>query len=187
MAVRYKHADIYSMYFCTFTCCKWMHLFEITHSFDLVYNWFKVLKVKYNCDVIAFVIMPNHLHCILYFKAAGFELDKIVANGKRFMAYEIVKRLKQGNASGLLSDLHGALTEREKKKGQLHKVFENSFDAKAIYSDKFLLQKINYIHQNPVSGKWNLAKDFTGYAHSSAAFYELGIASHFAPLNYADI
>jgi REP element-mobilizing transposase RayT len=187
MAVRYKHADIYSMYFCTFTCYKWMHLFEITNSYDLVYNWFKVLKDKSNCGVIAFVIMPNHLHCILYFNEAGFELDKIVSNGKRFMAYEMVKRLKQDNTSHLLTDLREGLTEREKKKGQLHKVFESSFDAKAVYSEKFLLQKINYIHQNPVSGKWNLATDFTGYAHSSAAFYELDIEGYFTPLNYADI
>jgi len=43
------------------------------------------------------------------------------------------------------------------------------------------------MHQNPVSGKWNLAKDFTSYEHSSAAFYELGISSRFVPLNYADI
>ena len=30
------------------------------------------------------------LHCILYFKEAGFDLNKIVSNGKRFMAYEIL-------------------------------------------------------------------------------------------------
>ena len=34
--------------------------------------------------------------------------------------------------------------------------------------------EINYIHNNPVSGKWNLADDYTAYAHSSAAFYDLG-------------
>ena len=30
---------------------------------------------------------------------------------------------------------------KEKKKKQLHKVFKDSFDAKAIFSEKFLLQK----------------------------------------------
>ena len=37
----------------------------------------------------------------------------------------------------------------------------------------FLYQKLDYIHHNPVSGKWNLCNEFTDYAHSSAAFYVL--------------
>jgi REP element-mobilizing transposase RayT len=153
----------------------------------MVYNWFKVLKDKYNCDVVAYVIMPNHLHCILYFKEAGFDLNKIISNGKRFMAYEIIERLKEKGATGLLKTLSDLLTDREKKKGQLHKVFKGSFDAKAIYSDKYLMQKIDYIHHNPVSGKWNLVNDFTDYEHSSGSFYETGIIKHFTPLHYREI
>ena len=187
MSVRYKHSDIYSMYFCTFTCCNWINLFEISNAYNTVYNWFTVLKDKYNCDVVAYVIMPNHLHCILYFKEAGFDLNKIIANGKRFMAYAIIERLKEKEATDLLKTLSDTLTGREKKKGQLHKVFKDSFDAKAVFSDKFLTQKVDYIHHNPVSGKWNLVNDFTSYEHSSASFYESGIARHFTPLHYKEI
>ncbi len=187
MAIRYKHSDIYSMYFCTFTCCNWINLFEISNTYDAVYNWFKILKDKYNCDVVAYVIMPNHVHCILYFKDAGFDLNKIISNGKRFMAYEIIAQLKDKGATDVLKTLSDALTEREKKKGQLHKVFKDSFDAKAIYSENFLMQKISYIHFNPVSGKWNLVNDFTNYEHSTASFYELGISKHFTPLHYREI
>ena len=187
MAVRYKHSDIYSTYFCTFTCCKWMHLFEMSKTYDAVYKWFKVLKDTYNCDVLAYVIMPNHMHCILYFKDEGFELNKIISNGKRFIAYEIVKRLEENKETELLTTLFGLLTEREKKKGQLHMVFKDSFDAKAIFSDKFMTQKLDYIHHNPVSGKWNLVNDFTDYEHSSASFYETGVVKHFTPLHYMSI
>ena len=35
-----------------------------------------------------------------------------------------------------------------------------------------LEQKLEYIHHNPVSGKWNLVDDFCDYEHSSASFYE---------------
>ena len=52
--------------------------------------------------------------------------------------------------------------------GQLRKAFEPSFDAKPIYTEKFLYQKLDYIHHNPVKGKWNLCGDFTTYLHSSA-------------------
>ncbi len=164
-----------------------MNLFAITNSYDSVYDWVKILKDTYQCDVLAYVIMPNHLHCILYFKDEGFQLNKIISNGKRFMAYEIIKRLEENEEADLLKTLSGLLTEREKKKGQLHKVFKDSFDAKPIFSDKFMIQKVNYIHHNPVKGKWNLADYFTDYEHSSASFYETGFVRHFTPFHYMSL
>ncbi len=58
------------------------------------------------------------------------------------MAYEIENRLEFANEIKILKTLQDALTEREKKKKQLHKVFKDSFDAKAIFSEKFLYSKI---------------------------------------------
>ncbi len=163
-----------------------MHLFELTKSYDLVYNWFNILKND-KIEIIAYVIMLNHVHCILYFPEAGFNLNKILSNGKRFMAYETINRLEFANETKTLKTLQDALTEREKKKKQLHKVFKDSFDAKAIFSEKFLVQKLNYIHHNPVSGIWNLAADFVSYEHSSASFYEEGIIKHFEPKHYKSL
>jgi len=37
------------------------------------------------------------------------------------------------------------------------------------------IQKLKYIHFNPVTGKWTLAKDDLDYYYSSARFYETGI------------
>jgi REP element-mobilizing transposase RayT len=163
-----------------------MHLFGLTNSYDLVYSWFDILK-KDKIEVVGYVIMPNHVHCILYFPEAGFNLNKILSNGKRFMAYEIINRLEVANDNKTLKILQEALTEREKKKKQLHKVFKDSFDAKAIFSDKFLIQKLNYIHYNPVTGKWKLAKDFVSYEHSSASFYEDGVVRDFEPKHFKDL
>ena len=39
------------MYFCTFTCYNWLHLFDITNAYELVYKWFDELK-KNNHEVI---------------------------------------------------------------------------------------------------------------------------------------
>ena len=103
------------------------------------------------------------------------------------MAYQIVERLEEINDTVTLAVLQDAVTERERKKKQLHKVFKDSFDAKPIFSEKFLLQKLNYIHYNPVKGKWRLAKDFISYEHSSASFYEVGITRHFIPKHYKDL
>ena len=145
-----------ALYYITFTCHRWLPLFEITNSYDLVYNWFEVIKTKYGIKTTAYTFMPNHVHCILFFPTEKYDLNKIVGNGKRFMAYEIVKRLEAANDSKTLLQLKEGLTDRDAKKGQKHKVFEDSFDAKPIYHRDFLLQKINYIHLNPVrvSGGW---------------------------------
>ena len=78
MSVKYKHSNVYSMYFCTFTCYEWMHLFELANSYDIVYNWFNILKQE-KIEVIGYVIMPNHMHCILYFPEADFNLNKILS------------------------------------------------------------------------------------------------------------
>ena len=83
--------------------------------------------------------------------------------------------------------LKSLVTEREKKKGQMHKIFKDFFDAKTIFTQPFLLQKTNYIHNNPVTGKWMLAKDFIEYEHSSASFYEIQIVRHFQPMHYLDL
>ena len=119
--------------------------------------------------------MPNHFHALVYVNKESAEINKLVANGKRFMAYEMVKRLKALNKTDLLKKLQKAVTLDAKSKGKIHEVFEPSFDCKPCYDKKFLEQKLDYIHRNPCSGKWNLVNEFTEYKHSSAAFYELDL------------
>ena len=42
--------------------------------------------------------MPDHLHVLIDFSASSKSINAIVSNGKRFMAYELLKRLqKRGN------------------------------------------------------------------------------------------
>jgi hypothetical protein len=85
--------------------------------------------------------MLNHIHCILFFPGEDYDLNKIVGNGKRFMAYELIKRLEEKGLSKILLQLKEGLTHRDVAKGQKHKVFENSFDAKPIYTGNFFCKK----------------------------------------------
>jgi REP element-mobilizing transposase RayT len=171
MAIKKVHDTSDKTWFVTFTCFNWISLFQITNSYDLIYDWLNMIKEKYSIDTIAFVIMPNHVHLILHLNISN-DLNKVISNGKRFIAYEIIKRLKSQNQNDILNILSKACSEGEKKKGQLHKAFEPSFDAKEILYNSFLLQKLNYIHNNPVSGKWQLAETFIDYEHSSVCLYE---------------
>ena len=69
---------------------------------------------------------------------------------------------------------------RLRRRGKLHEVFEDSFDNKECFTKKFILQKLDYIHWNPCTGKWNLAACPEDYAHSSARFYYKGLQGIFA-------
>ena len=178
MPVRFQHdQQPNSIYFITFTCYKWLSLFQKTNTYDAVYKWFDNLS-KNNIHVIGYVIMPNHVHVLLYFSQMPKSLNTVVGNAKRFLAYEIIKRLRDKKENSLLDMLHNSVRKRESKKGQVHKVFEDSFEAKECYSIEFAYQKLNYIHHNPVSTKWQLVTDFSDYEYSSASFYEKGIKKY---------
>jgi hypothetical protein len=74
--------------FITFICYKWLPLIEITNSYDLVYKWFDYLKSKGHL-VTGYVIMPNHLHILIYFSATDKSINKIIGDGKRFMLMKL--------------------------------------------------------------------------------------------------
>jgi len=116
--------------------------------------------------------MPNRLHFICFAKEASPPLNNLMSGFKRFFAYDIVKRLESGGNSEILQKLKAGVAPNELMKGKKHQVFQPSFDAKECVDLKMLHQKLDYIHNNPVSGKWSLADDFTNYTHSSARFYE---------------
>jgi REP element-mobilizing transposase RayT len=173
MPIRTQHQITYDTWFITFTCYSWISLFEISNSYDLVYNWLKLIDDKHGIKTIAFVIMPNHVHLLLKLSQHQINLNTIVSNGKRFMTYSIIQRLIDQHNSTVLYKLAMGCSDHEISKGQKHKAFEPSFDAKPIYSPDFFHQKLDYIHHNLVSKKWNLCNEFVDYEHSSAAFYML--------------
>src|SRR5258708_6685503 len=118
MAIRTNHQITENTWFITFTCYNWLSLFDITQSYDLVYNWLKLANDKYQIKTLGFVIMPNHVHLLLHLTDEKVNLNTIIANAKRFMAYELIERLKiQGNHA-LLDTLASACTEKERAKGQ---------------------------------------------------------------------
>jgi REP element-mobilizing transposase RayT len=180
------HNESHEVYFCTITCYKWLPLIEEANAYGAVYRWFEHLK-KDRCLVVGYVIMPNHFHVLLYPTHSGTSINKMVGECKRFMAYDIVQSLKKQNKHELLTELAAGVQPQEKRKGKLHQVFRLSFDARKCLTEKMVWQKLDYIHKNPVSGKWSLVNDFTKYPHSSAAFYELGAASAHSLVHYKDL
>jgi hypothetical protein len=118
------------VYFITFTCTNWLPLFKNCNAYVAVYTWFNHFKEEghYIIGYVPIAIgMPNHVHAIIAFSNTGKSINTVVSNGKRFIAYDLVKRLKEKNSSLILNELNNDLNSTERKEGKIHGVFETSF------------------------------------------------------------
>lgn len=174
------------IFFITFTCHKWISLIEFTNGYDLVFKWFDYL-CKCGHFINGYAIMPNHLHALIAFRNTGKSINSIIGNGKRFMAYEMVNRLKESGQIMLLNDLVEGVNISDCQRFKKHEVWEDSFDWKECRSLKFILQKLDYIHKNPCKGRWMLAPTPADYVYSSAGFYLRGEQGIYPVTHYQDI
>jgi REP element-mobilizing transposase RayT len=158
------------VYFITFTCYNWLPLFEITNTYNYIYKQFDILKQE-NHYIIGYVLMPNHIHVLIAFTNSNKNINNRIGTIKRFLAYEIINKLKALDRNDLLETLANGVKLTDKKRGKLHEVFEPSFDCKECNSEEMILQKLDYMHMNPCKGKWHLVKNPADYTHSSACYY----------------
>ena len=174
------------IFFITFTCHQWLPLIDKTNGYDIVYNWFDHLKSKGHY-INGFVIMPNHVHALISFIDTKQSINTIIGNGKRFMAYEIIERLKTNNEILLLEQLASNVEAVRKQNKKRHEVWELSFDWKDCRSNQFIYQKLDYMHRNPMVKKWTLCNNPLEYMHSSAKFYITGEQGFYPVTNFMEM
>ena len=95
MAVRNKTFIPNEIYFITFTILGWKRIFINDKYCDLVYKWFDYMKEKYQNKIYGYVIMPNHIHCLIKITDKSPKLSIFITNAKRFLAYQIVQLLEE--------------------------------------------------------------------------------------------
>lgn len=161
-------------YFITFACYRWLPLVEEANLYDYLPKTFAILKQK-KSPICGFVIMPNHFHFLIFNGQESQNINRLMAETKRFLAYKIVDRLRKRERVDLLSILSNGVQENELKAGKRHQVFRLSFDAKKVEGRENIERVLDYMHMNPVQGKWQLLSDFVEYKHSSAAYYLEGM------------
>jgi len=71
--------------------------------------------------------------------------------------------------AALLEQLNVKAADRD------YQVWERKSLSTDLFTEEVFLQKLNYIHNNPVQQKWKLAQLPEEYNFSSAKFYETGI------------
>jgi hypothetical protein len=93
--------------------------------------------------------------------------------------------LQQQNNLLILTELSASLNNTERKEGRLHSVFEISFDWKESRTEKFIQQKLDYIHFNPCKAK--LVELPEQYEHSSARYYYTGEQGIYSIMNFMEL
>jgi REP element-mobilizing transposase RayT len=184
MSVRRKIEEPNGLFFITFTCARWLPLFAMTDGYAAVYKWFDWLKQNGHC-IVGYVIMPNHVHALIAFSTSKTPINTIIGNGKRFMAYELVRLLQLQGRKDILEQLAEWVNQTQRLQNKKHEVFEPSSDKKECYTQRFIEQKINYIHYNPC--KEGLAKLPEHYMHSSATYYFTGKQGVYPVITYMEL
>jgi REP element-mobilizing transposase RayT len=162
---RKSHTDLGKIYFWTATIHKWHGLLRANENKQIILDSLKYLSDKGLITVYAFVIMPTHVHLIWQLnKLNGRESPK--ASFLKFTAHKLLKQLQKERMDHQYTVIDGS---------KEHEIWQRDPLATEIISFSVAMQKLNYIHFNPVSGKWNLSKDDLSYHHSSARFYETGL------------
>ena len=162
---RKSFTAINKIYFWTATIHKWLPLLENDTNKQIIIDTLKYLSDKGLITVYAFVIMPNHIHLIWQQNELN---GKETAKGSllKHTAHVFLKQLKENDTTKLYE-----VNETNKK----YEIWQRDSLGIEIYSKAVAKQKLDYIHFNPVKGKWTLAKDDLDYYYSSARFYENGV------------
>jgi len=153
--------------FITVTNLNWLPVLQNDYHKQILIEALKHRVSKQEVSIYAFVIMPNHFHAIWQLhdgiNKAAFQRDLL-----KFTARSILKFMLM-NDDPLLAQLKVKAADR------VQQVWKRNSLSVDLWSEKVFIQKLNYIHNNPVQTKWKLAQLPEQYKYSSALFYEAGI------------
>ena len=161
--------DPSQLYFVTTTAVQHAKIFQRDVVKRILLDGLYFASIVEHLKLYAFVSMPNHLHFV-----GQCPTDKPLADMlrdyKANMTRLIVRQYQAEQNQEVLDFLAQAVTRPEK---QEFKVWEDGYNAKDIFSPEFLRQKIEYLHNNPLQPRWQLAARPEDYIWSSARFYLL--------------
>lgn len=156
----------YHPQFFTATILEWKHLLAGDEYKNIIIESLLYLKNEQSVIIYAFVIMPNHIHIIWQIQD-GYKQDKIQMRFLKYTAQQMKFKLKDtGNI--MLDDFLVNAKDRD------YQLWERNSLSIDLWNENTFIQKLNYIHNNPVKHPWYLAATPEAYKYSSAKFYETG-------------
>ena len=152
----------YNCFFLTTSFKDWIKLLLHDSYYDLILRSLEYCLNKYDANLVAYVLMPDHIHLIIFYNNKT-EVSGLMRDFKKYTSVKIRKKLEEDKRVDIIEKLVYV------KGGQKYKVWQDRFDAQLIISKSVLLTKINYIHNNPV--KRGLVSNSVEWEYSSAEYY----------------
>ena len=162
---RKSHIDKGEIYFWTATINQWQHLLHKDEYKDVIIDSLKYLTDEGKIDVFAFVIMPNHLHFIWRVNEPNGK-ESSQGSFLKYTAHMFQKMLRKKGERTLS-------TYRTDAANKKYEFWQRDSLAVPLFTKKVAVQKLKYIHWNPLAEHWQLVKDPCDYKYSSARYYEL--------------
>jgi REP element-mobilizing transposase RayT len=159
-------ADIITEYphFFTATNLEWKKLLIHDEYKNIVIESLRFLVNDKRVIVYGFVIMDNHIHVIWQLQS-GRKRDEVQRDFLKYTAQLIKKDMIKNHTEDLKDFMVNA-------KDRKYQFWERNPLPVEIWSEKVLLQKLKYMHENPVRA--GLCKYSDDYKYSSALFYKCG-------------
>ncbi|MDR3403917.1 MAG: transposase [Chthoniobacter sp.] len=145
MRSRYRVTEPHAAQFITSTVVGWLPVFTTDVRCKIVTDALEYCRTHKGPKIHAWVILDNHFHAII----AAPELSRVMADFKRHTARQIVEQLRAEECEWLLHLLQrwcpGYKTESDLQ------FWQEGFHPQALMNDAMMLQKLEYLHNNPVA------------------------------------
>jgi putative transposase len=141
---RYRINELPTAHFVTSTIVAWLPVFTTAARCDILIESLEYCRAHKGLKVHAWVILDNHFHAIL----AAPDLSQVLADFKRHTAQQILALLKMERCDWLLNQFH--YFRAAHKLESTHQIWQEGSHPQAIVSDEIMLQKLEYLHNNPV-------------------------------------
>jgi len=167
MSEKYKFYDPSGIYFVTITIVGWVDLFTRSELKHVVIDSLRHCQNEKGLVIHAWCLMPSHLHLII---SSENNLSDILRDFKKFTSKELITTIKRTNESrkGWILDLFSEVADHLKRVKN-YKVWQDGNHPEILTSAKFIRQKLNYLHNNPVMDE--IVDEPEDYRFSSARDY----------------
>jgi REP element-mobilizing transposase RayT len=151
------------MYFFTATINSWQNLLSNNDLKTIITSSLAWLSKENRAYTHGFVVMPNHIH-LLWTINNKYQVNEVENTLLKFAGHEFKKYLV-AQKSDLLNNYLSTQNDRA------YHFWERRARTMEIKNKEIAVQKLNYIHNNPIQEKWKLVSLPEDYHFSSAKYY----------------
>ena len=150
MSEKYKISDQSKAYFLTLTVVGWIDLFTRKAYKFLIIDSLKYCQKEKGLEIYGYCLMSSHLHMIA--RAEGDEtLSDIIRDFKKYTSKSLINAIINESESRREWMLDYFRKEGRPSEKTSHKIWQEGNHPIEISSNKFFDEKLDYIHNNPVS------------------------------------